>query len=305
MPAAIADAICALLDDRRGPCGASLGAGRTRSATFSWARSAAPSLLARALERGGHDERVRRHHHREPQHTRRNSTACLRSLHDAGRTPSGAHHRGRQRLDATAASKWCGARGHPCTRDRARSQRRVRRGEQRRASGVCQAPWVLLLNSDTVVPAGAIDTLHARLIARGVVAAGPRLVDDRGRARNLLWSDAHAVSRVPAADAHAPGQERGQPLRPRRGRAGYLADERLVDWVTGACLLLRARRRSRLPAASTNAISCTRRTWTCAPRCARAAARILFTPAAEVVHLRGRSGRGASRPTSGRPVVAL
>ncbi|HZW72206.1 MAG TPA: glycosyltransferase, partial [Caldimonas sp.] len=41
---------------------------------------------------------------------------------------------------------------------------------------------LLLLNSDTVAPAGAIDTLVAELAAESDAAvAGPRLVDDQGR----------------------------------------------------------------------------------------------------------------------------
>jgi GT2 family glycosyltransferase len=44
-----------------------------------------------------------------------------------------------------------------------------------------RAPMCLLLNPDTVVPAGAIDALVGRLMATGAVAAGPRLVDAEGR----------------------------------------------------------------------------------------------------------------------------
>ncbi len=39
---------------------------------------------------------------------------------------------------------------------------------------------MLLLNSDTLVPAGAIDRLVERLLATGAAAAGPRLVDAGG-----------------------------------------------------------------------------------------------------------------------------
>ncbi len=42
---------------------------------------------------------------------------------------------------------------------------------------------VLLLNNDTIVPAGAIDALVARLLAtQDAAVAGPRLTDERGRA---------------------------------------------------------------------------------------------------------------------------
>jgi N-acetylglucosaminyl-diphospho-decaprenol L-rhamnosyltransferase len=45
----------------------------------------------------------------------------------------------------------------------------------------CRQPYALLLNSDTVVPAGAVDTLRERMLDRGAVAAGPRLVGETGR----------------------------------------------------------------------------------------------------------------------------
>src|SRR5690606_10981686 len=49
-------------------------------------------------------------------------------------------------------------------------------------AGIQQAssPLVLLLNSDTLVPAGAIDGLVERLEATGATAAGPLLVDAAG-----------------------------------------------------------------------------------------------------------------------------
>ena len=45
---------------------------------------------------------------------------------------------------------------------------------------------ILLLNSDTIVPPGAIDALVARLLATDAAVAGPRLVDARRRARALV-----------------------------------------------------------------------------------------------------------------------
>ena len=68
--------------------------------------------------------------------------------------------------------------------------------------------------------------------------------------------------------------------------------EQYVDWVSGACLLVRARMPRRW-ACSTSGSSSTPRTSTSAPRSARAAGRILFTPAAEIIHLRGRSRASA------------
>ena len=50
-----------------------------------------------------------------------------------------------------------------------------------RAITATSSPLVLLLNSDTIVPAGAVDALVDRLVATGAAAAGPRLVDAEGR----------------------------------------------------------------------------------------------------------------------------
>src|SRR5581483_9945376 len=89
---------------------------------------------------------------------------------------------------------------------------------------------LLLLNSDTIVPAGAIETLVAELEADPSVAvAGPRLVDASGRAE---------LSFGPMI---SPLNE----WRQKRLRRDAAAVERLTrerrypDWVSGACLLVR------------------------------------------------------------------
>jgi len=46
---------------------------------------------------------------------------------------------------------------------------------------VTDAPLIVLLNSDTIVPDGALDRLCDRLDATGAVAAGPRLIDGKGQ----------------------------------------------------------------------------------------------------------------------------
>jgi N-acetylglucosaminyl-diphospho-decaprenol L-rhamnosyltransferase len=149
---------------------------------------------------------------------------------------------------------------------------------------------VLLLNPDTVVPAGAIDRLCARLDARPDAAAlGPRLVDGRGRAE-LSWG------RLPGPFAEGWQKlvgwlhERGVPpfsrLVERRARR-----ERAVDWVSGACLLVR-----RTDAEAAGLFD--ERFflyWEDADFCAALRAlgrRVLFSPVAEVTHARGRSGTG-------------
>jgi GT2 family glycosyltransferase len=149
---------------------------------------------------------------------------------------------------------------------------------------------VLLLNPDTVVPPGAVDTLVDVLRSDPTAAAlGPRLVDGEGRAELSFgpmpspWGEAWQrwLNR---------SQQRGVwPVHPwiesktRRART--------VAWVSGACLLVR-----RADAVAVGLLD--ERFflyWEDVDFCAalRAAGRrIRFTPAVEVIHLRGRSAVG-------------
>jgi GT2 family glycosyltransferase len=149
---------------------------------------------------------------------------------------------------------------------------------------------VLLLNPDTVVPPGAIDRLRARLDERPDAAAiGPRLVDVRGHVE-LSWG------RLPGPfaegwqklvgrlhDAGVPPVRTAVEARSRR--------ERAVDWISGACLLVRR-------AAAEAAGLFDERFflyWEDADFCAALRANghaVLFSPVTEVVHARGRSGSG-------------
>jgi hypothetical protein len=152
--------------------------------------------------------------------------------------------------------------------------------------------FVLLLNSDTLVPAGAIDTLVRALRAdAGAAAVGPRLVGADGRPE------------ISFGPMMGPFNELRQKTLGRLYDRRWPAAVRLVarmtrrphrpDWVSGACLLVR-----RADALAAGLLD---------PRyflyaedvdfCAalRSLGRhILFTPEADIVHLRGASGR--SRP---------
>lgn len=104
-----------------------------------------------------------------------------------------------------------------------------------RASG---GELVLLLNPDTIVPAGAIDALVSRLRGRhGVAAIGPRLVDASGRPE-WSWGD----DLTPLTEARRRLIElaaaRGWP-RARARVERLTSSEREVDWISGACLLVR------------------------------------------------------------------
>jgi GT2 family glycosyltransferase len=159
------------------------------------------------------------------------------------------------------------------------------------------APLVLLLNSDTVAPPGAIDTLVDRLVATGAAAAGPRLIDPDGRPE---------ISFGPML---SPAAEFLQQCRGRLARSGarwarrYVARltsaERDVDWVSGACLLLRRDAARQAGLFDERYFMYEEDVDLCAALRQRGG-RILFTPRAGIVHR-----RGASVTRSGRPVSAL
>ena len=156
--------------------------------------------------------------------------------------------------------------------------------------------YVLLLNSDTLVPAGAVDALLAALESDpGAVAAGPRLVGADGRPEisfgrmigpfNELRQKALVrlyERRVPAAVARV---------------ARMTGTRHYPDWVSGACLLVR-----RADALAAGLID--ERYFLYAEDvdfCAALRAlgrRILFTPESEVIHLRGASGRARPAETA-------
>ncbi len=152
------------------------------------------------------------------------------------------------------------------------------------------APLALLLNSDTVVPAGALDLLASRLIATGAAAAGPRLENGEGQPE---------VSFGPML---APFAELGQSLRVRLARgqhaigrwylARLLSRERDVDWVTGACLMVRRDLALAVGLIDERYFIYTEDVDFCASIRAHGR-KVLFAPSAEVVHLRGQSRASA------------
>lgn len=145
---------------------------------------------------------------------------------------------------------------------------------------------VLLLNSDTVVPPGAIDALVARLRANPAAAvAGPRLVDGEGRAELSFGT---MIS--PFAELR---QKLVLALQTRSGATsrwidGATRQERFADWVSGACLLAERAAAEQVGLLDERYFLYTEDVDFCAAIRATGR-RILFTPAAEVVHLRGRS----------------
>jgi N-acetylglucosaminyl-diphospho-decaprenol L-rhamnosyltransferase len=147
-------------------------------------------------------------------------------------------------------------------------------------------PVILLLNSDTIVPPGAIDRLIAELDRHPDVAvAGPRLVDGRGRAELSFgrmigpWNELR--QKRLARSAVVEGLTR-QPQYP--------------DWVSGACLLVRRPDADAVGGLDERYFMYTEDVDFCAAIRARGR-KILFVPGVEVVHLRGRSAASAPAAT--------
>lgn len=145
---------------------------------------------------------------------------------------------------------------------------------------------LLLLNSDTIVPPGAIDGLLAELDRDGGVAVvGPRLVSEDQRAE------------LSFGRMIGPLNEFLQKRRARSAAVETLTRQRQYpDWVSGACLLVRRADAEAVGGLDERFFMYTEDVDFCAAIRARGR-RILFTPDVEVVHLRGRSGASAPAAT--------
>lgn len=152
------------------------------------------------------------------------------------------------------------------------------------------ADYVLFLNSDTLVPAGAIDTLLERLLSRQAVAAGPKLVDSNGLpelswGRMLTpWIEFRHRTLVRAA---ARGDQTARDTITR-----LVSEEREVDWVSGACLLARRDAVAAAGGFDERFFLYEEDVDLCAALRAPGG-RILFTPASQITHVRGRSMQSA------------
>ena len=154
------------------------------------------------------------------------------------------------------------------------------------------SPLVLLLNSDTLAPAGALDGLCDRLEATGATAAGPRLIDGDGRPEiswgSMLspWSEWVQSRRVAASKSSLP--------QARRRVDNLTSVERRVDWVSGGCLLVRRDAAVKAGLLDERFFMYEEDVDFCATL-RRQGGSILFTPAVTVIHLRGRSMKAAAR----------
>ena len=156
--------------------------------------------------------------------------------------------------------------------------------------------FVLLLNSDTLVPAGAIDTLVRELETdRGAVAAGPRLVGADGRPELSFGPMMGPFTELRQKILGRLYDRRWPPAVRMVSR--MTARRHCPDWVSGACLLVRRADALAAGLFDERYFLYAEDVDFCAAL--RATGRhILFTPAAEVVHLRGASGRSRPAETS-------
>jgi GT2 family glycosyltransferase len=144
---------------------------------------------------------------------------------------------------------------------------------------------LLLLNSDTVVPSGAIDALVGVIDSHPDVAVvGPRLVNGEGRAELSFGSMISPFNELRQ-------QRRTQATIDRLTRTPHFP-----DWVSGACLLVRRADAEAVGLLDERYFMYTEDVDFCASIRARGR-RVLFTPSTEIVHLRGRSAASAPAAT--------
>jgi len=154
---------------------------------------------------------------------------------------------------------------------------------------------LLLLNSDTIVPAGALDRLLGALKRHPDVAVvGPRLVNRDGRPELSFGAmlsplaelrQRRLVRGVDAGDPRALGEV-----------TRMTSAEQSPDWVSGACLLVRRTDAEAVGLLDERYFMYTEDVDFCAAIRARGR-RVLFTPEVEIVHARGRSAATAPAAT--------
>jgi N-acetylglucosaminyl-diphospho-decaprenol L-rhamnosyltransferase len=162
---------------------------------------------------------------------------------------------------------------------------------------------VLLLNPDTRVTPGAIDRLAAWLDARADVAiVGPRIVDGRGRAELSF-----GAMMAPLAELRQKllvgGNDRGlAPIVATVDRMTRRTHE--VDWVSGACLLIRRVDLEAVALLDERFFLYTEDVDLCASVRARGR-KVLFAADVHIEHLRGRSAGPATAAAYRRSQLAF
>jgi GT2 family glycosyltransferase len=164
-------------------------------------------------------------------------------------------------------------------------------------SGIRQSTGrtLLLLNPDTIVPAGAIDRLLEELSRHSDAAAiGPRLVDGNGLVELSFGSMIGPVNEFRQRRLMR-GLKRNDPTVRNQVEA-LTRQPHSPDWVSGACLLVRREDAEAVGLLDERYPMYTEDVDFCAALRARGR-RVLFTPDVEVVHLRGRSTATAPAAT--------
>jgi len=143
---------------------------------------------------------------------------------------------------------------------------------------------LLLLNSDTIVPASAIDRLLDVFdLHPDVAVAGPRLVDAGGRAELSFGRMVGPLNEL--RQKHATGVD------------SATRQEQFPDWVSGACLLVRRSDAEAAGLLDERYFMYLEDVDFCAAIRARGR-RVMFVPGVEVVHLRGQSVKAAAGGTA-------
>ena len=156
-----------------------------------------------------------------------------------------------------------------------------------RAIRTSSSELVLLLNPDTRVPAGAVDRLVAQLDARADVAiVGPRIVDGHGRAELSFGAMISPLAEL-RQKVLVWGNDRDVgPIVSTVDRMARHTHE--VDWVSGACLLIRRTDLEAVGLLDERFFLYTEDVDLCASVRARGR-RVLFAADIEIEHRRGRS----------------
>jgi N-acetylglucosaminyl-diphospho-decaprenol L-rhamnosyltransferase len=154
---------------------------------------------------------------------------------------------------------------------------------------------IVLLNPDTVPRPRSLDRMAVLLEDRPDAAVvGPRLVDGSGRAElSFGWmiSPLAELRQKLLVRGHAAG------LPILSAYVEWLTRrERQVDWVSGACLMVRRADAEAVGLLDERYFMYTEDVDFCAAVRARGR-KVLFTPSAHVVHMRGQSAIGAAGPT--------
>lgn len=218
---------------------------------------------------------------------------CLASLHEA---PPAASHEIVVVDNASTDGSVEAARAWPTTTVIACTSNRGFSAANNTGIRASRGRYLLLLNSDTIAPPGAIDRLLQTLGDRPeATVVGPRLLDRSGQAelsfgRMLTpWNEFRQRRLVRKIE--------------RRDRAALQHVDALTrreqwpEWVSGACLLVRREDAEGVGLLDERYFMYTEDVDFCAAIRARGG-RILFTPEVEVVHARGRSVASARDATA-------